>query len=519
MQTTQNIVELFLDSSEKYPEQIALIDKSGKAYSFLELKEEIESRAAYLYKHGVRNQDRVLLCMPMDIDLFRNLLALFYLGAVAVLPLKWNEKAHLEQICKQTNCKALIGVPKARIMAYFSKCMRSIPLKLEANSSGFQSIFPRSKVHPEQTALISFHPNEKGILLAEKRSHQFLYQKFQAQFRLHDPKQWEIAMHTHPIMVLAYLSIGNSSVISELDEALFSPKDLSKLIQQLSLYKVNRLNSKPDILLKLSELLIEQVEELPDIRSIYCEGRPLSDEESHLIPEAFPSAQIQLAYGSSEIAPISIRRLDKLKSEQKSEQGILLGSLNEEVEVRLIDIRDTALKVNSYEDLEYLSLSHMQIGEIIVKSPLIISGYYDDFDSFERNKLVVEGELWHRTGDAGFLLRGNLFYSGKCKDLIAHNGKYYAPILYENYLATFSKIQKASLIKIQEELCIIVELKKEQDKESVIKELTHASLTFEKVMFLKKIPLKTEYSSEIDYEKLYYLLNKSDQGSTLNLQK
>ncbi|MEM6807465.1 MAG: AMP-binding protein, partial [Bacteroidota bacterium] len=491
---------------------------SGNAYSFSELKEEVESRAAYLYKHGIRSQDQVLLCLPNDIDLFRNVLALFYLGAIAVLPKNWNDKAHVEHICKQTDCKALIGVPKARIMAYFSKCMRSIPIKLEAHSQGFRSIFPRSKVHPEQTALISFQDAEKGILLAEKRSHVFLYQKFQSQFQLLDPKQWEIALHTSPLMVLCYLSIGNSSIIPEIEDGYYSSKDLAKLIQQLSLYKVNRFNTHAELLLKLSEFLIEQVEELVDIGSIYCEGRPLLDNEARLLSEAFPHAKILLAYGDSEVAPISIRNLDKLKAD-KSDKGIALGQIHKEVEIRLIDFVDSPLKVASYEELEYLSLPSNQIGEILVKSPLLIPGYYEDFDAFERNKVVVEGDLWHRSGDAGLRIKEHLFYCGKCKDLISHQGKYYAPILYENYLTSFSKVKKGSLIKIQEQLCLVLELKKEQDKSAVIKQLTHASLKFEKVIFLKKIPMKSEESSKIDYTKLQSLLHKSDQGSTLNLEK
>ena len=521
MQTTQNIVELFLDSAEKYPDQIALIDKGGKAYSFLELKEEVESRAAYLYKHGIRSQDQVLLCLPTDIDLFRNLLALFYLGAIAVLPLNWNEKAQLEQICKQTDCKALIGVPKARIMAYFSKCMRSIPIKLEANSQGFRSIFPRAKVQPDQMALISFRTTEKGILLAEKLSHKFLYHKFQSQFRILDPKQWEIALHTSPLMILSYLCIGNSSIIPELGDGLFSSKDISKLIQQLSLYKVNRFNSTPEILLSLSEFLIEEVEELADIQRIYCEGRPLSDEEARLIPEAFPNSKILLAYGNSEVAPISIRVLDKQKSMQKPDKGILLGEVNEEVELRLIDFRDNPIRVTSYEELEYLSLSHTQIGEIIVKSPLVIPANKDEFDSasFERKKIIVEGDLWHRTGDAGFMRKGSLFYCGKCKELISHKGKYYAPILYENYLASFPKIRKGSLIKLQEQLCLILELKREKDKEVLIKQLTHASLKFDKLMFLKEIPMKAEGNKKIDYQRLQLLIHKNRQSSTLDLEK
>jgi fatty-acyl-CoA synthase len=61
------------------------------------------------------------------------------------------------------------------------------------------------------------------------------------------------------------------------------------------------------------------------------------------------------------------------------------------------------------------------IGEVHVKGPGLMKGYLGDGapDPF------VDG--WLRTGDLGYLDRGELFITGRAKDVIIHFGKNYAP--------------------------------------------------------------------------------------------
>ncbi|ACL57701.1 AMP-binding protein [Methylobacterium nodulans] len=63
------------------------------------------------------------------------------------------------------------------------------------------------------------------------------------------------------------------------------------------------------------------------------------------------------------------------------------------------------------------------VGEIAVRGPIVFSGYYEDL---ETTRAAFE-DGWYRTGDIGFLDDGELFISGRVKDvIIVHGRNYYA---------------------------------------------------------------------------------------------
>jgi fatty-acyl-CoA synthase len=64
-----------------------------------------------------------------------------------------------------------------------------------------------------------------------------------------------------------------------------------------------------------------------------------------------------------------------------------------------------------------------EIGEIEVRGPSVAAGYYQD----EPATRATFSDGWLRTGDLGFIADGDLFVSGRKKDLIIIAGRNYAP--------------------------------------------------------------------------------------------
>ncbi len=59
------------------------------------------------------------------------------------------------------------------------------------------------------------------------------------------------------------------------------------------------------------------------------------------------------------------------------------------------------------------------VGEIAVRGSIVFSGYYADPDA----TAAVLTDGWYRTGDIGFLDGGELFVSGRIKDVIIVHGR------------------------------------------------------------------------------------------------
>jgi acyl-CoA synthetase (AMP-forming)/AMP-acid ligase II len=68
------------------------------------------------------------------------------------------------------------------------------------------------------------------------------------------------------------------------------------------------------------------------------------------------------------------------------------------------------------------------IGEIWIAGPSVCSGYWNDCESNETTFMRDQGEVYLRTGDLGFLDEdGELYITGRIKDLIIIRGKNYHP--------------------------------------------------------------------------------------------
>ena len=73
------------------------------------------------------------------------------------------------------------------------------------------------------------------------------------------------------------------------------------------------------------------------------------------------------------------------------------------------------------------SLSDGKIGEIWAKGPGVFAGYYNDEPA--TSEALHEG--WLRTGDLGFLKEGELYITGRTKDLLIINGHNFMPHEFE----------------------------------------------------------------------------------------
>lgn len=113
-----NIVQHFYQAAEKFPDKNAII-QNHQIISFKNLRSEVLETARYFSYQGIQKGDRVLVFVPMSIDLYRIVLALFRFGATAVFLDEWVSVKRMEMCCKIASCQAFIGVFKARILGLF----------------------------------------------------------------------------------------------------------------------------------------------------------------------------------------------------------------------------------------------------------------------------------------------------------------------------------------------------------------------------------------------------------------
>ena len=492
-----NITSLFISAAQQYPDKIAIIEKSG-SITYGQLEKEVKATATYFRKKGIAKGDRVLVFVPMSIDLYRTVLALFYIGATAVFLDEWVSKKRLELCCQLANCKGFIGVPKARIFSLFSKELRRIPVKLKLKKQGKFGI-PMAETNPNLSALITFTTGSTGTPKAADRTHGFLKAQFEALLDEIDPQVNDIDMPVLPIVLFVNLGVGCTSVIADFKMTKPEKMKPESIAGQIKDNQVNRITASPFFIKRLSEFAINNNIKFPGVKKIFTGGAPVFPDEAQLYDQAFPSSQNTIVYGSTEAEPISsIRTIELVKKSEMLYKGLPVGQPYHKTGLKLIKITNDSLPNLTHESLETLTLPEGTIGEIIVSGPHVLKQYYNNEEAFKTNKIVVGDTIWHRTGDSGYIENGELFLTGRCKQLITVDGHYLSPFIIENQLQSITGIDCGTLIESNQQLILIVETQLQSNQlTSQLNNIPHDLLKT-----VDQIPKDPRHNSKIDYEAL-----------------
>jgi fatty-acyl-CoA synthase len=116
-------------------------------------------------------------------------------------------------------------------------------------------------------------------------------------------------------------------------------------------------------------------------------------------------------------------------------------------------------------------LKDRQVGELWVTGPSIARGYFKDAEATQR----TFGGGWLRTGDLGYLVNGNVYITGRKKDLIIVNGRNYDPQRIEWIADDVPEVRRGSTVafsvpgQTSEDLIVVVESRTQKPEE--LKEL------------------------------------------------
>lgn len=491
-----NVVDLFISASKLYPNKPAIVEIKN-SISYDKLLKEVKDTASYFSEQGIKKGDRVLVFVPMSIDLYRIVLALFYLGATAVFLDEWVNKKRLELCCELANCRGFIGVRKARIFSLFSKELRKIPLKLSLTGRGNTPLKP-CVMYEEDPALITFTTGSTGTPKAANRTHGFLQEQFKVLIDEIQPSPEDIDMPVLPIVLFVNLGIGCTSVIADFKMSKLEKMKKEKIEKQIRTTKVNRITASPSFFNHLAEYAQQSTANFTGIEKIFTGGGPVFPDQAKLYESAFPRATIKIVYGSTEAEPISSITSTQLQHyTSELSNGLAVGTVYHKTNLKIIPFQNQPIPSLTEVELKNSQVNSGELGEIIVAGDHVLKNYYNN-QAFTRNKIIVENTIWHRTGDCGFLQKNQLFLTGRCEQIIEHQGKIYSPFVIEHQLRAMKGIRLGTVLLIEDKLTIIIE-------SSLSKEILKKKLQlfeYDQLIITKKIPRDARHHTKIDYAQL-----------------
>ena len=504
-----NITKFFFDAAEAHSDNYAIIELRKKI-TYSELALEVRQTAAYFQKRGIGVGDRVMVFIPMSIDLYRTILALFYIGATAVFLDEWVSKARLKQSSQLANCKGFIGTPKANILRLITKELRQIPISLSVKCRT-NSVIGNSATTIESSALITFTTGSTGVPKAADRTHGFLKAQFDVLKEKMQSQPGDIDMPMLPIVLFINLGVGATSIITDYNSRKPNSISPSRLIDQLKSNKVHRLTASPFVVNKIAEQLLSMNLSLPNLRQVFTGGAPVFPLEAKLYQRAFPDVDVQIIYGSTEAEPISAisphELVDKILT-----TGLPVGEIHKQTNLKILSLNSSHQHNSSVAEFSNRIVPDGLLGEIVVSGDHVLKKYFNNPIAYQENKINVDGEIWHMTGDSGYLLDGKLFLTGRCSQLIKRGETYISPFIIENKIQLLSSNQIGTILEHNGDIHLVVE--QGLSEKTLLETFEH--LAYDKLNWIAKIPRDPRHHSKIDYKKLLQHLFGIENPSLTN---
>jgi acyl-CoA synthetase (AMP-forming)/AMP-acid ligase II len=488
----------------------------GRAWSFAELEARTRQGAAFLRGQGIGSGDPVLVLLPMGWPLYHALLSVLRAGAVAVFVDPSAGREHLAACCRRIRPVAFIGGPKAQALRWASAPLRAIGRSFAvggwwpcartwgAGPAGPEAI---AACAPEHPALITFTSGSTGEPKAAVRTHGFLLTQHQVLARSLGHESGQMDLATLPVFVLANLASGRCSLVPDAD--LRRPGHIrpGPVLAEIARHRPVTTVASPAFLDRLAAGCEAQGTGLAPFQAIHTGGAPVFPGLLARLQALAPGARVVAVYGSTEAEPIAEIAYAEMSAEDLAAmvagKGLLAGRPVPEIRARVL--RDQwGTPLGSLDGAAFAALERPpgQAGEIVVSGDHVLKGYLDGRGD-EETKFRVDGEVWHRTGDAGYLDgAGRLWLLGRCSARIADGAGELFPFAVECAAMQVPGVRRAALAALGGRRLLAVE------GEAAVADLQRALAWagLERILPVPAVPMDRRHNAKVDYPRLRRML-------------
>ncbi|MEM1198547.1 MAG: AMP-binding protein [Pseudomonadota bacterium] len=470
-----NLIDTFLQTAATTPHKRAVVSGAGETVTFEQLAMQSGVLAARWKKEGIGPGDRVLVAMPVGIDLYAAIAALWRLGAVIVFPEPAMGLAGLKHAIEMTRPEAFLAAGAYRLLRLFVPGLWAVRTHLRL-AEGDRASDVLEELRPDHPALISFTSGSTGKPKGIVRSHGFLAAQNACVAELLTPsREDETDLVAFPVFVIANLGQGITSVLPNWKLTRHDQAGAGTIVNLIKAQSITRALVPPSICQVLARGGAD-----PGLSDIFTGGGPIFPDLIDALTAAAPQTALTCVYGSTEAEPISHLHAQDISAKQWMDmaegKGLLAGAPVRQTEVKIID------------------------HEIVVTGDHVNKGYLDGAGD-EENKVQIEGQIWHRTGDAGAMdSAGNLWLKGRWS---AKAGEIF-PFEAEVAARSWPGVQQAALLPGSNPPVLALEGHEPSAGawQSRAKDL--GGLRVEKV---SEVPLDRRHRSKVDYARLREMLD------------
>lgn len=517
-----NVAELFAGSVRRRPRAVALVQGAGAArreISFAALDARARGMAACLAADGVAPEDAVLFFAAPSIELYAALIAVLRIGAVAMFVEPSAGRRVLRDACAMNPPRAFVGSAQAHLLRLISPALRAVPRKyvlagrvpgatsLDRASGGARhdAIVARDADAP---ALLTFTSGSTGRPKGAVRTHGILRAQLDALTGSVAAREGTRELVALPIVVLVNLANGAETILPDADLRRPATIDPVPVLEQMVRDRATRVTAAPAFLERLVDDAAagRRAERArPRIAEVVTGGGPVFPDVVARIAARWPAARITSVYGSTEAEPIAHVAAHEQTTEDlaamRAGAGLLAGAPDASVRLAILPTRwGDPIGPFTARELQSLARPAGEAGEIVVTGAHVVRGYLGGVGD-EETKFAVDGEIWHRTGDVGYVdVRGRLWLLGRAAAVIEDSRGTLYPFAVECAARDLLAVERAAVVSHLGTRVLIVERPRGAPVPEPARELGALEWAhLDEIVTWPAIPMDRRHNSKVDY--------------------
>ncbi|MCY2966639.1 MAG: fatty acid CoA ligase family protein [Planctomycetota bacterium] len=483
-----NIAITLRETAQRFPHQRGVIapigrDKSGRVtYSqltFSQLDSESDALAAGLIKMGVAPGDKLVLAVRPGIEFIALTYAMFKAGGVIVLVDPGMGPKRVFGCLDQVEPDGFVGLPLVQFLRVlngrrFSKARFNVTVGgrrfwggktyrelLELGRSRLLSDKKPNDSESSRWTLVERRRSDAAAIIFTSGStgppkgvvyeHGMFAAQVDAIRDFYGIEPGGIDVPGFPLFGLFNAAMGVTTLIPEMDAARPATVDPAKIVEAIENQGATQGFGSPAIWRRVGRYCADRGITLPSLRRVFSAGAPVPEKVLAQMTATLvtPGAKMFTPYGATEALPVasisSQEVLEETVLKTRRGAGTCVGRRFPGMDLRIIAITDEPIP--SIQDAR--ELPRGQIGEILVRGPVVTREYYRLPQATASAKISDGETFWHRMGDVGYLDESDrLWFCGrKSQRLETDQGPIYTDQV-EPVFNTHPRVARTALVGV-----------------------------------------------------------------------
>jgi fatty-acyl-CoA synthase len=417
--------QMLLDSAARHPRKAAAIFQ-GKSLSYEELQEQVENLAGHLqHACGLKPGDRVLLCMQNGLDFVIACFAILLADAVVVPVSPMNLTEELRHYLEDSD--AAIAITEQGLAERFSGLPLKFLLTEKTRTSGDKPKPSRSS--PDDLCLMPYTSGSTGKPKGCMHTHATVLHNVVGAAAWKHIDANTVALATAPFFhvtglvhsFLATVWAGGTMVI----QRRWDPLEAARLVER---HRCTHWDNVPTMVVDLLSHPQAMAHDVSSLKWIFGGGAAMPEA---IAQKLFDLCGVRYIEGYGMTETISQTHINPAQNPKKQ----CLGIPTFDTESLVVDPDSLA------------PLPPGQQGEIVVRGPQLLTGYWKNEKAYADSWCEVGGKRFFRTGDLGRTDEDGYFYiSDRLKRMINAAGMKVWPAEVEAAMYKHPAIKECCII-------------------------------------------------------------------------